>query len=62
MIARDLYHLQKEVEKLEKEVRSATPETQEAMKDRLRILRAERNRMRNVLDGAKVPPPFHQPL
>jgi len=62
MIARELYSLQQEVERLEDQVRSAPPEKQEAMKERLRKLKAERHRMRKVLDGAKEPPPSRQPL
>jgi cell division protein FtsL len=62
LIAKELYALQQEVEKLEDQVRSAPPEKQEAMKDRLRKLKAERHRMRKVLDGAKEPPSSRQPL
>ncbi|MBW1860131.1 MAG: hypothetical protein JRI70_08685 [Deltaproteobacteria bacterium] len=47
MIAKELYELLREVEKLE---------------ERLRKLKAERNRMRKILDGEKVPPPFQQPM
>jgi cell division protein FtsL len=62
LIAQALYQLQQEVEKLEDQVRSAPPEKQEAMKDRLRKLKAERDRMRKVLDGAKEPPLSRPPL
>lgn len=58
MIARELYHLQQAVEKLEAQIRSAPPEQREAMEHRLRRLKVERDRMRRTLDGAKVPPPF----
>ena len=56
LIAKELYALQQEVEKLEEQVRSAPPERQEAMKDHLRKLKAERDRMRKVLNGAKESP------
>ncbi|MBW1739775.1 MAG: hypothetical protein JRJ42_01430 [Deltaproteobacteria bacterium] len=62
MIAKELYHLQQEVERLEGQIKSAPPHEREAMADRLRRLKAERDRMRKALDGAKVPPPFRQPL
>lgn len=62
MIAKELYHLQQEVEKLEARIESAPFHKREAMKDRLRRLKAERKRMRKALNGAKVPPPFRQPL
>jgi hypothetical protein len=61
MIAKELYRLEQEVRKLEEESRSAPIEDREALKDRLRRVKAERNRMRRTLDGAKEPPPFRQP-
>ena len=62
MIAKELYQLQEGVEKLEAEIRSAPSQDREAMKDRLRRLKAERDRMRKILNGEKEPPPFRQPL
>jgi molecular chaperone GrpE (heat shock protein) len=62
MIAEELYHLQQKVEELEAQIKSAPFHEQEHMKDHLRRLKAERNRMRKALDGAKEPPPFRQPL
>jgi len=62
MIAKELYHLLQEVEKLEAQIKSAPFHEQERMKDHLRKLKAERNRMRKALDGEKAPPPFRQPL
>jgi len=62
LIAQELYRFQQEVEKLEDQVRSAPHEKQEALKDRLRKLKAERDRMRRVLEGAKEPPLSRQPL
>ncbi len=59
MIAKELYHLQREVEKLEAEIESAPSherEEREAIEERLRIARAERDRMRKILDGEKVTP------
>ena len=61
MIAKELYALEQEVEKLEDRIRSAPWEQREELKDLLRRVRAERNRMRKALDGAKDPPPFRVP-
>jgi len=61
MLAQELYRLEKDVEKLEEESRSAPFEDRESIKDRLRRVRAERDRMRKALDGAKGEPPFRQP-
>jgi hypothetical protein len=62
MIAKELYHLQQEVEKLEAEIESASPNEREALRERLRKLKPERDRMRKMLDGEKDPPPFRQPV
>lgn len=60
IIARDLYRLRQEVERLEQEVESSSPEKKEELKDRLRKVRAEQNRMRKILDGAKEPPAYRK--
>ena len=51
LIAKDLYRLQQEVQKLEKQIKSIGVENREVLKDRLRKLMAERNRLRKILDG-----------
>ena len=51
LIAKDLYRLQQEVEKLEQQIKSTGVEKRGALKDRLRKLTAERNRMRKILNG-----------
>ncbi|EFK06574.1 conserved hypothetical protein [delta proteobacterium NaphS2] len=53
MIAKDLYQLIREVEHLEMQIRNTPYEDQSDLKDRLRKLRAEKNRMRKVLEGCK---------
>ena len=58
LIAKDLYRLQQEVESLEKRLASASFEQQEKIRDQLRKLKAERNRMRNALEGSKDPPTY----
>jgi uncharacterized protein with PhoU and TrkA domain len=61
MIAQELYRLEREVERLEKEMKAASFEAGEVIKERLRKVKAERNRLRKVLDGAKEPPSIRQP-
>jgi cell division protein FtsL len=56
IIARDLYRLQQEVERLEQQVENSPSEKKEVLKDRLRKVKAEHDRMRRVLDGAKKSP------
>ena len=53
MVAQELYHLIKEVEKIEKQLKNAPLEKHEEIKDKLRKIKAERNRMRAVLEGKK---------
>jgi len=53
MIAKELYLLVKEVEKIEKQIENAPADKHEELKDQLRKATAERNRMRNILEGKK---------
>ena len=53
MIARELYILLREVEKTEKELKNASLEKHLEIKDKLRKIKAERNRMRAILEGKK---------
>ena len=53
LIARALYSLLQEVEKLEQDVSAATGQRKAALTDQLRKLRAEYRHMRNILDGQK---------
>ena len=53
MIAQDLYQLIREVEEIEGQIKNAPAEKQDMLKDRLRKVKAERNRMRRALDGEK---------
>lgn len=61
LIARDLYRLQQEVEKLEDQLKNAPFGENQEMGDRLRKLKAERDRMRRILEGSKEPPPYRKP-
>ncbi|MFC1811653.1 hypothetical protein ACFL03_03080 [Thermodesulfobacteriota bacterium] len=53
MIASELYQFIQKVEKLEKKIQDAPLEKQDELKDQLRKVRAERDRMRRALDGEK---------
>ena len=53
LIAKELYRLFQMVEKLEARIRNAPLEKRPALQDRLRKTRAERDRMKNALEGSK---------
>ena len=53
LLAKDLYRLVREVEELEKQIAVASFKEKAALNDRLRRLKAERNRLRNALEGRK---------
>lgn len=53
MIARELYQLIREVEILEKRLKSVPFEKQAKIKDQLRKTKAERDRMHAILEGEK---------
>jgi hypothetical protein len=56
LIARELYQLQQEVERLEREIEAAPYEQRGALTDALRKVRAEKDRMWRVLEGSKETP------
>ena len=53
LLAKDLYRLIGEVEKIKTELNSAPPEKKSELQDQLRKLKAERNRLRRALEGSK---------
>jgi chromosome segregation ATPase len=61
MIAKDLYRLQQEVEQLEQELRAAQPGNKGELEQQLRRARAERDRLRGMLEANKEPPPYRKP-
>jgi GAF domain-containing protein len=61
LIAIELYRLEKEVSAIEKELASARDENQDELKDRLRKIKAERNRIKKTLEGAKAEPKYRRP-
>jgi cell division protein FtsL len=62
LIAKDLYRLKQEVEKLEAKLKNSQPENQAELKEHLRKQRAELAKMQRMLDGAKEPPSYRKPL
>ena len=53
LIAKELYRLHQAVEKLEDQIRKAPPDQRPALEEQLRRTSAERNRIRNALEGQK---------
>jgi hypothetical protein len=61
MIARDLYRLQQEVDRLESQFRVCSPEKRQELEDQLRKARAERDRGKRLLEGSKEEPAYRKP-
>jgi hypothetical protein len=61
LIAKDLYLLQQEVGRLERQIRSAPFEKREELEAQLRKVRAERHRMQGILNGVKEPTGYRKP-
>ncbi len=61
MIARDLYRLQQEVDRLESELNACPPAKREDLEEQLRKARAERDRVKRMLEGSKEEPPYRKP-
>jgi hypothetical protein len=60
MIARDLYRLQKEVDRLEGQLKVCHPEKREELEDQFRKAKAERDRVKRMLEGSKGEPPYRK--
>jgi hypothetical protein len=60
LIARDLYRLQQEVDRLENELKVCPPARREELEDQLRKSRAERDRVKRMLEGTKEDPPYRK--
>ena len=61
MIARDLYRLQQEVDRLESQLKACPAAKREDLEDQLRKARAERDRVKRLLEGSKEEPPYRKP-
>ena len=53
MIAKELYLLQQEVDKIEKQIQESPKSKYPELEEMLRKAKAERNRMKNILEGQK---------
>ena len=53
MIAKELYLLQQEVDKIEKQIQDSPKGKRPELEEMLRKAKAERNRMKNILEGQK---------
>jgi len=53
LIAHELYRLQQAVDKLKAQIQKASPDQHPALEEKLRKTSAERDRIRNALDGQK---------
>ena len=53
LLARELYQLIREVEALERRIEQTPHDRRAPLQDRLRKLRAERDRMRRMIEGRK---------
>ena len=56
LLAQDLYRLIREVSELEKRIENASLENRDELKDELRKVKTERDRLRRALDGSKEGP------
>ncbi|MEW6220941.1 MAG: hypothetical protein AB1634_15610 [Thermodesulfobacteriota bacterium] len=59
-LARELYRLQQDKDRLEAALAAAPFPEQAALADRLRQVRAQWQRLKDILEGEKAPPPFRQ--
>jgi hypothetical protein len=60
-LARELYRLQQEVDRLVGQMQDAPPTEKEAIEEELRRLRSERDRCRKILEAKKEGPPIRRP-
>jgi hypothetical protein len=60
MIARDLYRLQRHVDLLESRLQAASPSMREELEEELRKTKAERDRVKRMLEGTKEAPPYRK--
>jgi hypothetical protein len=60
MIARDLYRLQQEVDRLETQLKVCPPAKREDLEDQLRKARAERDQVKRLLEGSKEEPTYRK--
>jgi histidinol-phosphate/aromatic aminotransferase/cobyric acid decarboxylase-like protein len=54
LLAQDLYRCIREIDILARQIAQALPHQQEELQTKLRTLKAERDRLRQALEGAKT--------
>jgi hypothetical protein len=59
-VALELYRLRREVESLEREIETVPVAREQELLQKLRKLRAERDKMKNILEGKKERPAYRQ--
>lgn len=60
-IAKELYRLHQEVERLGSLLKSASTEEKVSLENQLRRILAERKYIQKIIDGHKEPPPYRKP-
>jgi hypothetical protein len=61
-LARELYRLEQEVDRLEERLRVAPSAQKEGIEEELRKLRSERDRFRKTLEAKKEGPAIRKPM
>ena len=61
MIARELYQLETELSTLEKQFEETPLMERDELRDEIRKVKARRDYMRGLIEGAKDPPPYRKP-
>jgi hypothetical protein len=61
MIAKELYQLEVQVSKLEKQLEEIPFAERDDLIDELRKIKAQREYMRGLIEGAKSPPSYRKP-
>jgi hypothetical protein len=59
-VALELYRLRREVESLEREIETVPVAREQELLQKLRKLRAERDKMKNILEGKKERPAYRR--
>jgi len=60
MIARELYQLETELSTLEKQFEKTPLMERDELRDEIRKVKAQRDYMRGLIEGAKDPPPYRK--
>lgn len=58
LIAKELYRCQQEVARIEAEIEAAPASNRDDKQEKLRQVKAEWQRLKNIMEGEKTPSPF----